>query len=159
MARLSVSALKLTISGMAILLSVKAASMKSRCLMEKGSGDCSCGEKYTDDWTIPYYQRFVPIAIVGECVQHGLFFAAPQHKDLAFLDDANRQRHLTKFDPTDFAIELGPKSRDLLRRGIDNYLDLFSSRQLHYLRVAIDGLHDVDNYHTYQIGAPCLDLD
>ena len=48
------------------------------------------------------------------------------------------------FDQADFAIETGPKSRDLIRRGIENYLDLFSSRQLHYLRAAIDALKDVD---------------
>ena len=113
-------------------------------LLEKGSGDCSCGEKYSDDWAIPYYQRFMPIAIVGECAQHGLFFAAPQNEDLAILDEANQRRHLMGFDQADFAIETGPKSRDLIRRGIENYLDLFSSRQLHYLRAAIDALKDVD---------------
>src|SRR5690606_1221384 len=37
----------------------------------------------------------------------------------------------------DFGIEAGPKSIDLVRRGVNSYLELFSGRQLLYLRRAI----------------------
>jgi len=38
--------------------------------------------------------------------------------------------------PEEFAINAGPKSADLLRRGVNCYLDLFSSRQLLYMQHA-----------------------
>jgi putative DNA methylase len=53
---------------------------------------------------------------------------------------ADAQREQCGFDPSDFTAASGPKSKSLLTREIDNYLDLFSSRQLLYLRAAITGL-------------------
>ncbi|MBE3519091.1 MAG: hypothetical protein IMW97_02180 [Firmicutes bacterium] len=44
----------------------------------------------------------------------------------------------------DFRVEDGPKSRDLLAKGITCYLDVFSYRQLLYLREAIKLLSNFD---------------
>ncbi len=115
-------------------------------LVEKGTKLCgTCGTAYRDDYETSYYARYVPLVIVGQCSQHGLFFASPTRNDLACIERADARRADLDFGPPcDFAIEPGPKSADLIRRGITSYLDLFSSRQLLYLRRAIDILPALD---------------
>lgn len=97
----------------------------------------ACGQPYREALDKPYYQRYQPIAIVGQCERHGLFIAPPRPADLAAIAHADAQRAQLAFDRADFAVQLGPKSKSLLVRGIDNYLDLFTSRQLLYLQAAI----------------------
>lgn len=113
-------------------------------LLLKGQDICSCGERLVDDLTVPYTQRFVPVAVAGECAQHGFFFAAPQQRDLDLLTEADSLRAQVSFSRSDFLVIPGPKSRDLFNRAIDNYLDLFSSRQLVFLDQAIGLLHQVE---------------
>lgn len=98
-----------------------------------------CGEKYRELLDVPFYARYVPFAIVGECPQHGLFFRSQGPADSARLEAANARRAtLEGFRPLEsFAVQNGPKSRDLVRHGIHSYLDVFSSRQLLYLDAAI----------------------
>ncbi|MCP4427821.1 MAG: hypothetical protein GY803_25340 [Chloroflexi bacterium] len=96
-----------------------------------------CGQPYREDLAKPYYQRYEPIAITGKCPTHGLFFAPPRPTDLAAIARADALREQRRFDAADFAVTPGPKSKSLFVRGIDNYLDLFSSRQLLYLQTAI----------------------
>jgi putative DNA methylase len=108
-------------------------------LVEKGAPSCAaCGADYTEDLRRPYYARFQPVATVGRCPRHGTFFAAPSTSDLEAIRQADARRAELGFDPRDFRVPAGPKSSDLLRRGIASYLDLFSSRQLLALRRAID---------------------
>jgi putative DNA methylase len=111
-------------------------------LVEKSEQPCAtCGEPYVEDLARPYFARYTPLAVVGQCPDHGLFFTEPTAYDLAQLDEANARRAAAFPGPgDDFAVGAGPKSRDLLARGISHYLDLFSSRQLLYLREAIDVL-------------------
>jgi len=93
-------------------------------IVTKGTRRCPrCGEAYREETDAPFYARYRPVAVVGECPQHGLFFAIPG-QDLGPV--------------ADFAVVPGPKSKDLVRRGVRSYLDLFSSRQLLYLARAID---------------------
>jgi len=115
-------------------------------LVEKGTKACeTCGTPYRDDFGAPYHARYAPLVIVGQCPQHGLFFARPNLADLACIERADAQRAGLHFGlPEDFTIEPGPKSTDLIRRGITSYLDLFSSRQLLYLRQAMDLLPSFD---------------
>lgn len=113
-------------------------------LLLKGQDTCSCGEKYTEDLSIPYTQRFVPVAVAGECVSHGFFFAAPQQQDVDSLAEADSLRDQVGLKPAEFPVVAGPKSRDLFNHGIDNYLDLFSSRQLLFLDHAIRLLGQVE---------------
>ena len=108
-------------------------------LLEKGT-KLFAGEsaEFNDDLTIPFYQRYVPLVIVTRCPQQKkLLFKAPDAADLALLAQADEIRVTLPFDQADFAIKPGRKSRQLTPRGIDNYLDLFSSRQLIYLHHAI----------------------
>ena len=107
-------------------------------LYEKGHKVCSCGQEFLDDKSAPYYSRYVPVAIVGDCERHGTFFAAPQEADLDAIAHADAARPSLGFAPRDFEIAAGPKSRDLATHGVHSYLDVFSSRQLLYLRRAID---------------------
>jgi putative DNA methylase len=109
-------------------------------LITKAETTCAiCGEKYRDLHDVPYYARYVPLAVVGDCPEHGLFFKSPDEKYLTRLRAADELRSTLDFGPTsDFVVKNGPKSGDLLNRGIGSYLDLFSSRQLLYLFHAIE---------------------
>ncbi len=105
----------------------------------KAETACStCGEKYRDLLDVPFYARYVPIAVVADCPEYGLFFKSPDAADLARLRVADAQRANLDFgDPADFAVMAGPKSGDLRNRNVTSYLDVFSSRQLLYLFHAI----------------------
>lgn len=107
-------------------------------IYEKDKKTCSCGEKFSEDFSIPYFKRYVPIVLVGDCSEHGIFFTAPDKSDLDLINRADNKRDELKFEKNDFIVIPGPKSSDLHKRGIKNYLDLFTSRQLIYLRKAID---------------------
>ncbi len=101
----------------------------------------SCGREYADLMDVPFYARYAPVAIVAVCDAHGLFFRAPSERDHARIADANTRRAELDFGPPQhFTIANGPKSGDLLRRGVRSYLDLFSSRQLLYVHEAIESL-------------------
>ena len=112
-------------------------------LYEKGREQCTCGAKYADDLDVPYYRRYTPVAVAGECAHHGFFFAAPTPADFENVADADCRHADLPFRRADFAVAPGPKSSDLVRRGITSYLDLYSSRQLLFLHAAMEGLRKV----------------
>jgi putative DNA methylase len=119
------------------------AGEKSLPLIRKSSRLCrSCGGRYQEEIGTPFYARYEPLAVVGECAAHGIFFAPPSATDLELLREADSLR--PQFPPGEFAVLPGPKSGDLLRQGVSCYLDLFSSRQLLYLDRAIKALPDAD---------------
>lgn len=105
-------------------------------LVEKNQRYCDkCLEAYREDVDQPFYQRYRPVVVFGRCPNDGPFYTAVGPCDLERISIADQKRD-DLFDARRFDIEPGPKSNDLLRRGIDNYLDLYSSRQLLYLRQA-----------------------
>lgn len=92
----------------------------------------------TDDLTIPYWRRYVPLVVVGQRPSDDtLFFKTPDVADLAMIGEADQWRQTLPFDRAEFMVPHGRKSRQLHSHGVDNYLDLFSSRQLLYLHHAI----------------------
>ncbi len=115
-------------------------------LVTKADKICpSCGREYADLLDVPFYARYVSVAVAAVCDAHGLFFRAPSESDKARIDKANKRRAGLDFgQPEHFTISGGPKSGDLLRRGVYSYLDLFSSRQLLYIHESIRLLRD---YH------------
>ncbi len=115
-------------------------------LITKSETTCrTCGQKYQELLDVPYYARYIPIAIAGSCPDHGLFFRAPGASDMNRLRAANEERQRLNWLPLeDFLIQDGPKSGDLVARNIRSYLDVFSSRQLLYLHHSIDLLQ---SYH------------
>ncbi len=101
-----------------------------------------CGQLYREPLTDPFYQRYAPIALTGHCPEHGLFFAALRPDDAARLEEADGLRGQLSFDPSDFALAPGSKSKSLKKRRVNSYLDLFSSRQLLYLDTAVSVFSD-----------------
>jgi hypothetical protein len=106
-------------------------------LLERGA--IAPDEDEVRDLDLPFYQRYVPLVLVTRCPapEKATFQNVPDAQDLALLAEADALRPALPFDPADFAIEPGRKSRQLTPRDIHNYLDLFSSRQLLYLHHAI----------------------
>lgn len=88
----------------------------------------------------PYYARYTMLAVAGRCPKHGAFYKAPDENDQRLWAAAEAQRPILNHRYDDFVVEDGEKSYQLLRRGIVNYLDLFSSRQLIFLAAALDHL-------------------
>lgn len=123
-------------------------------LVTKAEKKCPlCGQKYEELFDLPFYARYVPIAIVGTCPEHGLFFRSPGETDLARLDQAEAQRCKLEFGPPeDFRVKDGPKSRDLLKHNVHSYLDVFSSRQLLFLRQAIQQLEKCNDAAKLNLG-------
>lgn len=123
-------------------------------LLTKSDTVClNCGQKYEDLLDEPFYKRYVPVVIVGQCVNHGLFLRTPGEADIARIELADRQR--SKFetiDPISFNISDGPKSGDLLKRNVHSYQDLFSSRQLIYLSSAVKLLSDYSGAVRLNLG-------
>jgi putative DNA methylase len=121
-------------------------------LVEKGTGRCpTCGEVYTDLTDVRFVDRYIPLVIVGECARHGQFFKSLDDADRELWQKAREQFGTLDFDcREDFAIEPGPKSKDLLRNGISHYLDLFSARQLYYLETAIRLIQAMED-HTERL--------
>ncbi len=128
--------------------------LKTIRLVTKAEKTCAtCGQNYVELLDVPYYARYVPIAIVATCPEHGLFFRAPGELDLARIAQAEERRDRLDLGPLqDFAIKDGPKSGDLLKRNVNSYLDVFSSRQLLYLHQAIRQLRDYDEKVKLNLG-------
>ena len=107
-------------------------------LVEKSEKRCGCCQHtYKDNLKLPYHERYAPITTVGECKEHGLFFNTISQIEQDALIHVNKKREYLNFLPTDFTIVSGPKSKSLLDREINNYLDIYSSRQLLFLQQAI----------------------
>lgn len=114
-------------------------------IVEKDVKVCpECSKEYEYEVDVPFYARYVPLVIAGECPEHGLFFKPPSDEDLACISQANELRSELDFERSQFEVIPGPKSIDLVRRGVTNYLDLFSSRQLLYLDSAAKTLYSFD---------------
>ena len=116
-------------------LHASGAVIRDTRLITKSETICpTCGQKYQEMLQLPYYARYTPIAVVGTCPEHGLFFCAPSRADLDRIREADAQReNLNWATIKDFTIQGGPKSGDLIAHNIHSYLDVFSSRQLLYL--------------------------
>lgn len=92
-----------------------------------------------EELDVPYWKRYIPLVVVGQVPKsRQLFFKQPDAGDCALIDQANALRPSLPFLRTDFEVNHGRKSRQLHLHGVDNYLDLFSSRQLLYLQKAVD---------------------
>lgn len=103
-----------------------------------------CHGAFGDETALPYFQRYGPVAIVGSCKEHGHFFSPPRPQDLEMIALADAARESLHFSSDEFLVVAGPKSKSLVDRDIRSYLDLFSSRQLIFLRLAIDQVSALD---------------
>ena len=86
---------------------------------------------------IPFADRYLPLVMVGKCKHHGQFFKAPDIRDLKNTAAAASQAsRLTFPGENGFKVPQGPKSSDLIARGVMNFFELFSHRQILYLSEA-----------------------
>jgi adenine-specific DNA methylase len=114
-------------------------------LILKGTRYCEkCGSIFTDVLDEPFSKRYIPLVIVGTCQEHGMFFKSLDKVDLYLISQALSQAKDVKFGNSQhFRIPKGPKSRDLLRRGINNFNELFTPRQLLYLTASLNFLSEL----------------
>ncbi len=97
----------------------------------------NCSAPYDEITDSPYYARYTMLAVGGRCPDHGLFYKSPDAVDQQIWQALEDARPAFGESRTDFDVVPGEKSEQLLRRGIDNYLDLYSSRQLLFLESVI----------------------
>lgn len=115
------------------------------CLIEKDTSSCAlCGSEFKEICDTPHYARYQLLAVAGHCERHGLFHKTPDWRDIAMLGRANELRASLALDTEDFCVDSGDKSIQLINKGIYNYLDLFSSRQLIVLNAVKSALPDDD---------------
>jgi putative DNA methylase len=125
----------------------KCRSRVNRPLMVKGTKRCEkCHTRFTDILSDAFSERYVPLVIVGMCRKHGGFFKSIAHNDLELLAQARVLAQQLNFgDLQDFRVPQGPKSDDLLRRGIATFQELFTPRQLLYLSISLDFLSQLSD--------------
>jgi putative DNA methylase len=94
-------------------------------------------DKNSELLDIPFADRYVPLVMMGKCPHHGQFFKAPDVRDLQNIDAAASQvTRMAVPGKNGFIVPQGPKSSDLIARGVTNFFELFSYRQLIYLSEA-----------------------
>ena len=117
-------------------------------IVEKGQSCPNCVQPYTEDRSLPHYARYTPLVVAGHCGCTGRtrapYFKQVDATDLARWEHVNAARETLSLARDDFNIKRGRKSIQLHHRNIENYLDLFSSRQLFYLQEAIHILSEYD---------------
>ena len=103
-----------------------------------------CGEKYRDLLHVPFYARYVPLAVVADCPEHGLSSSSRR-----MLPIWRCWRPLTEKRAIGFWRSRGLRGQEWFKirptagtQCFILYLDLFSSRQLLYLHHAIRLLAD-----------------
>jgi putative DNA methylase len=106
-------------------------------IVSRRQSRCSrCNAPYREERETPYFRRYEPLAVAGDCPEHGFFVATPTAADLALIAAADARRAGLWQPGPAFVVGDGPKSSALRRRGVCSYPDLFSSRQLLYLHEA-----------------------
>lgn len=121
-------------------------------LVERKHKSCAlCGKKYRERRDLRWHARLEPYALFGKCAAHGEFFKPFDADDRARLQTANLDRDML-FDAAEFQISPAPKSRSLLSRNINSYLDLYSTRQLKILRAASALLREAEPIAQLNIG-------
>jgi len=121
---------------------------------EKATQRCpKCQAAFTDLRHEPFTQRYTPLVIVGDCKTHGLFFKFPDSQDLQHIQDAQAFLQVAVQLPGEaLIVPHGPKSDDLLNKGITSFAEVFTSRQLIYISACNELLNQVDEKHRLWLG-------
>lgn len=106
-----------------------------QALITKDQRSCrQCQEPFQEILEAPYRERYVPVIVRGRCARHGEFFAPVSQFDRerlrladALLDDVQLPA------PPELRVPHGSKSKDLIRRNVLTYDELFTARQLLYI--------------------------
>ncbi|MEM7336339.1 MAG: hypothetical protein AAF490_29940, partial [Chloroflexota bacterium] len=126
---------------------------KRPLLVEKSEKECPrCRAPYRELLETPYFERYVPVAIAARHKNGKLFFKGVDAQDVATVERANQLRSGLPFSRADFEVAKGRKSIQLHQRGVFNYLDLFSSRQLLYLQKSLTLLPTLPELEQLNLG-------
>jgi putative DNA methylase len=107
-----------------------------------------CGETFQEYVLEPYIERYRPAVIFGTCGEHGKFFKKPDARDLLNIAEARDfAAQQVKMPLEILKVKEGPKSRDLLKRGITTFAEVFSSRQQIYLATTKAFIDQVEERH------------
>jgi putative DNA methylase len=122
-------------------------------LVERTQKQCpTCEQPYEEDVHTPFYARYVPLVIVGTIKGRKQFMKSLDDADHDLVAEINNQRESIPFERDAFAVDRGRKSKQLHYRGVDNYLDLFSTRQLMFLEKAIAHLRPFPHLVQLNLG-------
>jgi len=102
-----------------------------------------CGESFAEYTKMPFRDRYVPVALNVTCPRHGQLFKTPDRDDLALVAKSPEQANSVRLSPRYYAIPVGPKSSDLRNHGVKFYWELFTGRQLLYIKTAAELLQPV----------------
>ncbi|MBW2148149.1 MAG: hypothetical protein JRG73_15100 [Deltaproteobacteria bacterium] len=118
-----------------------------RVLIKKGTKHCEkCNAPFVDIMNEPFSERYVPLVISGTCFKHDRFFKTLTKDDLALIAQARVLSRTLNFGQSeDFRIPRGPKSDDLLNRGVKTFQELFTPRQLIYLNLSFNFLSQLSD--------------
>lgn len=113
-------------------------------IIEKSEKICpNCNKPLDELLDEPFSDRYQPLIIFAKCGEHGQFFKTIDNYDLELIKSAKKE-YLDNcdFNLNSLKIKPGPKSNDLIRRNIHSYDELFTPRQLLYLKYSIDYLNN-----------------
>jgi putative DNA methylase len=96
----------------------------------------TCCQPFTEHTELVFPDRFLPIAVCGICPRDGQFFKSPDECDLEVMAASPALSLSVRLPPRCFAVPSGPKSGDLRRLGVKFYWELFTGRQLLYIKTA-----------------------
>lgn len=118
-------------------------------LIEKKNARCGkCDQAFGNCTELHFPDRFVPLVAVGFCTDHGQFFKAIDTHDLHAIKKATAAANrLSLPAKKSLRVTGGPKSGDLLAKGIELYASLFTPRQLLYVSSAKKMLETVKPEH------------
>jgi adenine-specific DNA methylase len=95
-----------------------------------------------------FYKRYFPLLILGYCEEHGQFYKSLTKEDFSLLDIIDKSLDNIKAPNNKlFEIHPGPKSKDLLVRNIESYIELFTPRQLLFLYHSREVLNEIPDEH------------
>jgi putative DNA methylase len=97
-----------------------------------------CHEPFVEYVELPYRDRYEPLALNITCPHHGQLFKTPDHRDRALIAESPKQADSVRLSPRYYAIPIGPKSSDLRKHGVHFYWELFTGRQLLYIKTSAE---------------------
>lgn len=121
---------------------------------EKNTRQCPhCHAVFQDMKAETFADRYIPLVTVGVCSEHGLFYKFPDQKDLLNIQHAKDEIQKSALPSADhLRVAGGPKSDDLLSKGVANFGELFTARQLMYISTCKALLDTVDEPHRLWLG-------
>jgi adenine-specific DNA methylase len=118
-------------------------------IFEKQVKRCpACGTTFQEVRSESFVNRYRPVVALVSCPKHGKSFKKADSRELVNIAKANELAAGNIQLPLDILrVKQGPKSRDLLKRGIETFAQLFTPRQHLYLAAARDFIDRVEEEH------------